>query len=435
MNELKALKIDFRDAISLDPQEVVVFGVDISSQPGWGANALKNDPFLWSKCSRALPIAREEDIVVLLGKLDEQYYQWIRNLGLGPAHIVEYGEMAPKNPLAECIAMNPTPVQEAIARTGRKPLFVPFYSGQMEQRAAKSLNAKLYGGAPEKIIKKYFQKDSFKNECIRLGIPVVEGEVLQSSGKKGVLDKSEFAKLVSTMLRNYPAAVVRGSEGAGGSSVYTVTEDDVQKIYYEIKACRPDNYLIEPLLQVVASPNDQWVVSHDGAIRHLELSAQLFEGLKHAGNLRGQYFAPRVEQYIFETSAAIMQQMAEDGYQGVAGIDYIVCDEGIFPIENNARVNGSTFAVNLVDRLQRRHKERIKCWKFFKAETDPCSYAELVRRIESVLYDLSKPNAVFPIDCDTLPYNGKFSPVIIAEDIYHIQHLERALRELGVTRV
>ncbi|MBW2166424.1 MAG: hypothetical protein JRG74_10145 [Deltaproteobacteria bacterium] len=77
--------------------------------------------------------------------------------------------------------------------------------------------------------------------------------------------------------------------------------------------------------------------------------------------------------------------MAESGYNGVVDIDYIVSDEGIFPVENNARFNGSSYVSMIVDNIEKLTSP-IPYWKFIKIKTDG-----------------NKLNSVFPFNCNALP--------------------------------
>jgi hypothetical protein len=424
--------VPLRDCISTDPSEVVVYGVDVLAQPHYRNAYFSFDPHVHTKCSRALPCAREEDIVVLMGSLDEQYYEWLRSLGMGPLTVVEYHAPQAERSLAEMIVDDPKPLETAVSATGRTPVYVPFYSGETEHMVAGILGGEIFG-CEETIISRYFNKESFKDECRRLGIPTVEGVNAKLSTRRGP-SLRELERVVSRLLRVYPTLIIRGAEGSAGSSIYTVDHSNVQEVYSEIESNRETSYLIEPLLSVIASPNDQWAIARNGSICHLGISAQLFAGLRHVGNLQGQYFSRRIEDYVRETSLRIVNEMAAHRYRGVIGIDYIVSDEGIFPVENNARMNGSSFTLALVDVLAARHGP-VRSWKFFRASIEPCSFEALRERLAPILYDGTTLNCVFPYDCDTLSENGKFTPVLVAEDMYHIEHLEKALENLGVERL
>jgi len=125
--------------------------------------------------------------------------------------------------------------------------------------------------------------------------------------------------------------------------------------------------------------------------------------------------------------------MAEFGYRGVVGIDYIVSADGIFPVENNARFNGSSYVSMIVDNIEELTSP-IPYWKFIKIKTAACSFLELTERIKPVIYDGKKLNSVFPFNCNALPLTGDFAVVILAENMNRIFNMEESLKEMGVKR-
>lgn len=423
----------FRECISTDPQETVVFATDILSQPQYRKKNGGFDPLVYTKCARAIPIAREGDIVVTVGDTNQDYYGWLRTLGLGPREVVSYPVPQEPQTVSEMIAADPTPVLRAIERTGKSPVYVPFYSGDLETSAARILNASLLG-CEESITRKYFNKDSFKEVCLSLKVPTISGTTYSKGGKSKNRFIKELVELTEALLHHYPKLVIRGAEGAAGSSVHAVDKSNIEELRNRILQEQETNYLLEPMLSVVSSPNDQWVIDRNGTVRHLGVSTQLFNDLKHVGNLKGIYFSDNTMRTIIRTSAKLVHSMKEYGYKGVIGIDYIVSTKGTYPIENNARLNGSTFVIALTDELTAKHGP-LPFWKFYRAQTDPCSFKELSQKLGKYLYQAGMINQVFPFDCDTLGINGQFTPVIFAEDFFYIEYLEKKLEKLGITRI
>lgn len=80
----------------------------------------------------------------------------------------------------------------------------------------------------------------------------------------------------------------------------------------------------------------------------------------------------------------------------MVGLDYIVSREGIFPVENNARFNGSSYVGMLVHNIEQVAATLVPFWKFTKTRTSPCSFPELIDRLGPYLYDGSQLNCVFP---------------------------------------
>ena len=240
--------------------------------------------------------------------------------------------------------------------------------------------------------------------------------------------------IIKGYLSNSKTVIIRGILGEAGMSLYKTNGNDISELYQKIALSGEKAIIIEPFLKVFSSPNDQWVISRDGTVNHLGMRDQICEsGMIHTGTIKGAKTSPDVLNYIIETSVKIVNYMAEFGYRGVVGIDYIVTEDGIFPVENNARFNGSSYVSMIVDNIEKLTSP-IPCWKFIKIKTAACSFYELIERIKPVLYDGNKSNSVFPYSCDTLPMFGDFAIVLLAENLDNIINMEKSLIEMGVKR-
>ena len=415
-----------RKCISSNDKELVIYGTDNFSQ------FPRRDISVSPKCDRALPVACRDDLVVLRGELDIEYQNWLRSHGLGSDYIVEYKARSREMTLSELIVNNPKPIKTIIQKTGREPVYVPWFSGHMETEAAEVLGADLFG-ATESATLKYNDKASFKTICRRLGIPVVEGNLFEMDpeNSENCLEMKEF---VDDYLSTYKTVIIRGTLGEAGMSLYKAEGNDISKLYRQIANSGENVVIIEPLLNVISSPNDQWAIGRDGKITPFGLRNQIFErGMVHIGTLKGEKTSPDVLNCITETSIEIVNNMAEFGYRGVTGIDYIVSDNGIFPVENNARFNGSSYVSMIVDNIEKLGST-IPYWKFIKIKTAPCSFLALTERIKPVLYDGNKLNSVFPFNCDALAETGYFAVVLLAQNLDQILYLEESLKKMGVKR-
>jgi biotin carboxylase len=302
----------------------------------------------------------------------------------------------------------------------------------METEAAEVLEADLFG-ASESATLRYNDKASFKTLCRRLGIPVVEGNLFEMYPENSE-NRLEMKEIINSYLSKYKTVIIRGTLGEAGMSLYKTEGNDISDLYRQIANSGEKMLIIEPFLNVVSSPNDQWVIGRDGKITHLGMREQICErGMVHVATLKGEKTSPDVLNYIAETSVKIVNNMAESGYRGVVGIDYIVSEEGIFPIENNARFNGSSYVSMIVDNIEKL-KSPIPYWKFIKIKTAACTFPALTERIKPVLYNNNKLNSVFPFDCDELPETGNFAVILLARNLDQILYLEKSLKELGVKR-
>ncbi len=418
--------LPLRKCISKSDNELVIFGADNFAQ------FPRRDASIRSSCDRALPGASRNDVVVLRGRHDHEYYKWLRSYGLGPDHVVEYKESSKELSLSECIIKNPEPILEIIQEKGRKPIYVPWYSGKKEAEAAKILGAELFG-ATDAITRKYNDKSEFKAICQQLDIPVVVGDsfaVCPDDSNNAI----NMAHVINHHLSTHETVIVRGTVGESGMSLYKTTGNDLPELYEKIAASGEKFVLIEPFLRVISSPGDQWVIQRDGDIGHLGVANQICErGMVHIGTQQGPPISQRLHECITQTSQKIVKHMLKFGYRGVLGIDYIVTDEAVFPVENNARFNGSTYTRLIIDNLKK-ITPAIDYWKFIKIKTQPCSFLELADRIQGILCDGEKINSIFPYNCSSLSSTGDFAVILLAEDLNHLIYLEELLNERGVKR-
>ncbi|MBI9063465.1 MAG: ATP-grasp domain-containing protein [Marinilabiliaceae bacterium] len=414
----------FREYISDSHNELVIYAADNFSQ------FPRRDSSIVSRTDRALAVACSNDLVLLRSRLDQDYHNWIRSFGLGSDLVVDYGADLQGLSLSELIIINPEPVLEMIQKTNRRPVYVPWFSGNIEKEAAKILGADLFGASESETLK-YNDKASFKNICIQLDIPVVNG-VLFNIQAQNSKNYSSMTNIVKKLLHNHRTVIIRGTLGELGTSLYKTTGNDIAEIYQSILSSCEKTVLIEPFLNVFSSPNDQWIISRDGSIHHIGINEQICnDGMVHAGNSNNIQLSEHSLAYIIKTSRKILSKMASTGYIGIVGIDYIITDTGIFPIENNARFNGSSYVNLIVDNIQKATGS-IPVWKSMKVKIPPCSFTELMEILKDNLYNGVKIDSIFPYNCEDLNKTGNFSLIYLAENAMALSILEQSIKELCV---
>ena len=415
-----------KECISSNENELVIYGADSYAQ------FPTRDASINSNCDRALPASSRNDLVVLRGRQEHAYCNWLRTHGLGPGHVVEYKESSRTFSLSECIIKDPSPILKIIEETGRKPVYVPWYSGSMESKAADILGADLFG-ASDDATKRYNDKAEFKDICQQIGIPVVAGTSFSMQPEDDT-NSGDMARIINDLLQSNETVIIRGTVGESGMSLYKTTGNDLPQLYEKIAATGEKMVIIEPFLRAISSPGDQWAIDRDGKIDHVGITDQVCEkGMVHVGTQYGPPLSIRLHNLISQTSLKIVQHMAQYGYRGLLGIDYIVTEENIFPVENNARFNGSSYPWLITDKI-RKIIPSIDYWKFIKIKTKPCSFPQLAKRIHHILYDGEKVNSVLPYNCRSLDVNGAFSVLLLAEDLNNLTYLEELLKEQGIKR-
>lgn len=414
----------FREYISGNRNELIIYAADNFSQ------FPRRDSSILSRTDRALPVACSSDLVLLRGHLDHDYHAWIRSLGFGTNLVIEYSADLQGLSLSELVISNPEPVLELIQKTKRKPVYVPWFSSNIEKEAAKVLGAELLGASEAETLK-YNDKALFKTTCIQLDIPVVKGALfnMKASSRKNY---SSMKHIVRELLTKHETVIIRGTLGELGTSLYKTRGNDIAEIYQSIIDSGEKTILIEPYLNVFSSPNDQWIIGRDGSINHIGINEQICnDGMVHAGNSNVLNLSGQALSYIHKTSHKILSRMANSGYVGVVGIDYIVSDTGIFPIENNARFNGSSYVNLIVDNIKKATGS-FPVWKSMKVKIPPCSFSELKEKLKIHLYDGVKTDAIFPYNCEELNKTGSFSIIYLSENADNFSFLEQSVAELSV---
>lgn len=417
----------FRSFIQHSDNELLIFGTDNFPQ------FPNRDGSILSRCNRALAVAGNQDLVVLRTELDRDYQDWLHANGLGTDHIVEYGAQSDEMTLSEMIVKNPDPILAVISKFGRAPVYVPWFSGRMEKVAANILGADLFGSS-ESLTRTYNDKVSFKHLCRQLGISTIEGDVFGVSPEK-TENYFQFEKMIRRHLSKTHTVIVRGALGEAGMSLYKTAGDDIPELYRQIADTGEKVLIIEPFEDVIFSPNDQWIIGRAGNISHMGIREQVCEkGMVYIGTLKGKPYPQAVCEAISKASLKIVTHMSRSGYTGVVGIDYIVTANSAYPVENNARFNGSTYVGMIIENIENKLSSSIPYWKFLKLKTTPISFPELVTKLRPILYDNGKLNCVFPYDCKILPVSGNLGVIILATDIEQMHHLEKELKKLGIKR-
>jgi len=417
----------FRSSIQQSDNELLIFGTDNFSQ------FPKRDGSILSRCNRALAVACEDDLVILRTGLDREYQNWLRANGLGTDHIVEYGIPSHGITLSEMIVKNPDPILEIIEKTRKAPVYVPWFSGQTEKAAANILGADLFG-SPESLTLIYNDKASFKHICWQLGLSTIEGGLFEVRPEKSE-NYFQFEEMVHRHLSKTHRVIVRGALGEAGMSLYKTLGNDIPELYRQIAETGERILIIEPFLDVISSPNDQWIIDRTGNINHMGIREQVCErGMVYIGTVKGNPYSRTVCDSISKASIKIVNHMARSGYTGVVGIDYIVTENGIYPVENNARFNGSTYVGMIIENIENKILSSIPYWKFLKLKSRPSSFFEFAQKLGPLLYDNGRCDCVFPYDCKTLPISGDLAVIILATDIEQMRYLEKELKEMGIKR-
>ncbi len=385
-----------REAITNPTRRNIIFGYELLSQPD---DTLEHRiPGIRKRNDVVLANSLDGDIVLLTEKPDKGYHQWLMDLGLSTEHVcvLEGGE---RKRIPE--GVHEKELSDLLSKFPKERVYVPRYSGSSEIKATEQLGIPLLG-CSEKITMQFYDKSLFKQLCKENGIPTIDGPIVNISEYQ----HNSLKEIILPQIRLTGEAIIKDLTGSAGAGIYNASTKNVDKvIQYLFKNHPTDSFIIEPKLKIVYEPNDQWVIGLDDRIHHLGTSDQIIKNNAHCGNSYPSQCSD--VNYVNNISKKVAEIMCQAGYKGVFGLDYLEDTQGnIFISENNARMNGSTPAWDIVNKFEQRHG-RVESFNLYQIRKGkPMNFQELARKTESFLYCGESQYCFFPLDIGLINETG-----------------------------
>ena len=322
---------------------------------------------------RALVMAGAGDLVCLPCPVDEDLLGFLNGLGVGPGP----GGIIVPSPVTSTAA-DPSLVTRLGADrallervAGMMPpggvLQLHPYASTSEVRALAGAfeaagvhRVRVLGGAPE-AAERADRKHTVRARALALGVPVAEGEVVELpfAGGRRRRDLEPVRAAVQRQMRHTGRVIVRGSEGVAGSSTFVVGRggDDTDGLLRRLGALRDNRiYLVEAMVDLIASPNLRLKVSEEGAVSGVVATDQRWEGLLvHGGNIYPS--GSRLVEVMESWARTMAAWLHAEGFAGDLGLDFVEHRNprtgmpDVFLAEVNPRVNGAHYPLALRERI------------------------------------------------------------------------------------
>ena len=174
----------------------------------------------------------------------------------------------------------------------------------------------------------------------RLGLPVLPTEV--------AADLEAAALAAARWINKRGAAYVAGPTGTSGSqSCFACSEADI----FEGLAGRDGPFLVQPYIEAVASPSVIGCVANPREVLVGPVADQVLEGPRWLGCHLPSELPEPLQAELRRLTARVGRAMAEEGYRGIFGCDWLVTpEERLWFVEVNARKVGSAVEVALACR-------------------------------------------------------------------------------------
>lgn len=378
---------------------------------------------------RSLVMARPDDLVCVLDRVDDHYLQFLAHLAIGPKpeNIIVASNSIDRSvngDLADALMNN----QEALCSfrtrisTNKKVVLNPYMVSPKEIALVGVLDqvlgtqVRLFGGNAD-IVVYANRKPNVRRIALELGVPVPEGDVveldLQGDGRPR--DVSPIRAAIDRYARKTGRVIIKGSHGHSGSSTIVVENNpsSIQEALNTI-AARTDNrtYLVEAMLDIIVSPN---ILIHIepgvGRILCVGITDQILdENLRHRGNIYPSN--AKTLKHMLHSAHRISAWLQGRGYGGFAGFDfveYLNKTTGQFEhflAEINPRTNAAVYPRFLMEHLHRvqgRHGgPPINAFLLVEHTTSARSFTDLRSGYGHLFFDPDKGNGLVPYNTGCL---------------------------------
>jgi len=404
-----------------------VYMHDINTLPGFERIIPQVDGI--EKYDRVTAIARPGDVAILKASPDPDYLAWLKGRGFGTDKLlVLEGGAAEPLPLRVLDYGVRGEVERLLGAGKGRAVLSTYYAGKFESEASRYLHIPMYSRT--KLVEKYDSKINFKRMCREVGVPVLpDAQFCAIEGAR------KLAQVVDGFLPRTGRAVVRGEFGASASTTYIFDDANLDRMEEIVGASEPlDRYLVEPYYHKSSSPSSVWFVKADGTPVHLRTSDQLLSGgVSHAGNY---YPVPFDESAVMEMALRVAFRLADEGFIGPFGLDFMSTREGIYATECNPRVTGAMYPWEVVRLLEKRHGIAAAALsRNFHMPRKGMRFADLLELWNGGVYDGSGMRGkVFPFNVGPIA-EGKVTVVGAGRDMAELtalfEKLEGRLEESG----
>lgn len=317
---------------------------------------------------RALVLAGPQDVVCLAALPDPAFVARLEELQLGPGRdriVVPHPDAERGAGLVDCLLDDAAALRRIaqLLPSAGAAWLGPLMASPADQVLAAALGAhfapgvRTWGDNPG-LAARVNRKHVVRATAIELGLPVAEGTVV-SLDAGSARDLSTLRAAVRRVAARTGRAIVRGDVGAAGSSVFVLDgTEDARALSARLSGDPQGLYLVEELLDVIASPNVQVFIDPiDRSVGCIGVTDQLLSpGLGHVGNIYPSRAATLPE--MIGAALTFSRWLAHEGYAGVLGFDFVeYADTEGRPryvlAELNPRYNGASQPVAMVERLNR----------------------------------------------------------------------------------
>ncbi|MCK6597511.1 MAG: ATP-grasp domain-containing protein [Bdellovibrionaceae bacterium] len=349
-------------------------------------NARAKNGFLFSQ---------EKDLVMTSSKLDINHWQWLKsvNIGKGDLFFVEQMSEDEEESFFEFfLRQNRTAYLIELLKQRQICKIFSWMNSQNEVTFASQNNLEFAWTCPFSLVQEHFDKILFKEKVRNLHLPVIDFFTFQTPNE----DRKKWQSKIKMNFANYlpeKKLIAKPSSSAAGSGIFTFQVKDQNHAYEKIISLESNLWLIEEYFEECRSVNIQIFISDTHQLDFFGVSEQLLQGFSYRGNHGSpQSCNDQGMAECFVQSQVIAHDIAKQGYRGLIGLDFVITPKNeVRVLENNIRLNGSTFSLCLVAEIEKTLGKQI-FWRFEKLFFESSiSFVRIYESNKEILYSSQVP--------------------------------------------
>lgn len=328
--------------------------------------------------------SHENDIVLTACEPDPDFLKWLNqnDFAKGKCFLFNFNVNEERKSFFEELLSRPQELKriDSFIKNEKLRIF-SWMNSTSEQKLSSMFNLKMAWKTPQEILDEQFDKESFKERIKYLDLPCALSFVCSTLYNK--MDTYFFQQEVNKINRN-GYLVAKPANGAAGSGIFKFAACKSIEAANQLNSLPPNRWLIEEFVDQAQSINLQIFINNNGEKFILGYSEQVFDGFLYRGNKSTDTLNESALQEMLRQSEIVADDLFSRGYSGLIGLDFLVNGHDTYLVENNIRINGSTFSLLLILEVKNFLKKDI-AWRFEKFN---CNEALPFKDVQKKWHDL-----------------------------------------------
>lgn len=386
----------------------------------------------------SLFLAEAPDLLILRERSDQEFLDYLTELGYRLPTILHADPPDNQTPIAEAVLANQhlCSLLSQSSPDGDRPFFLPYAKTALEEQIGEKAGLQCLGPRAE-VCAKINSKVYSRTLSRELGLRTIKGWECESFGEIEAAFKGASRNLTMGQ-----TLVLKESMGVSGKGLLIVdSERRAQQTLAMLKRKERNDsqfaFVLEQWVDKLKDINYQIFISASGQVELLAIK----EIIAQKGVHLGHRFPPTLSRSQIEcyeqAGQAIGERLFKEGYTGVVGIDSIIDhNHEIYPVlEINARFNMSTYQLGIERLIRPDAKVIAKAYPLQLKERLP--FGRLIELIGPHLFRKGASDEGVIIqnfatvnannDSSGQPFKGRLYLLLMGEDDHQLARLDRII--------